>query len=330
MFGQPALHDIFRKWRRILAEYGPERILCAEANVDPLPRLADWVRPDEMHQAFNFPFLHAGLDVGRMRHVINESLTSLDSVGAPSTWVLSNHDVVRHATRFGYDGHAPRDGDGIGPYDPQPNEALGRSRAAAATMFMLGLPGGAYLYQGEELGLPDGIDIPDSQRQDPTFGRTGGQRLGRDGCRVPLPWRSGQLHAGFGAGENPWLPQPASFTELARDAQAASPSSHLNLYRRTLALRRELRLGVGSLSWLEDWCTDSCLAYLNGTTLVLMNVGHEPVELPAGTVLLRSSAAAAAFGDEADNDWAELAEDRHRLGSGETVWLEIYLGDTEG
>ena len=231
--------------------------------------------------------------------------------------MLSNHDVVRHATRFGYDGPAPRDGDGIGPADVQPDEELGRSRAAAASMFMLGLPGGAYLYQGEELGLPDGIDIPDSQRQDPTFGRTGGERLGRDGCRVPLPWRSGEPHAGFGAGADPWLPQPASFAGLARDAQAASPSSHLYLYRRMLALRRELGLGQGSLTWLENWCTDTSLAYLNGTTAVLMNVGPEPLELPAGQVLLRSSVS------------AEQDDDAHRLSSGETVWLEIYIEDTE-
>ncbi len=325
MFGQPALHDIYRKWRRILAEYGPDRILCAEANVDPLPRLADWVRPDEMHQAFNFPYLHAGLDVHRMRGVITESLTALDSVGAPSTWVLSNHDVVRHATRFGYDGRAPRDGDGIGTFDPQPDEALGRSRAAAASLFMLGLPGGAYLYQGEELGLPDGIDIPDSQRQDPTFARTGGERLGRDGCRVPLPWRAAELHAGFGDGAAPWLPQPESFAGLARDTQAASPSSHLNLYRRMLAVRRELGLGQGSLAWAEEWCTDTCLAFLNGTTLVLLNAGQEPVELPGGRVLLRSSQDPAGDGAESSGP----AGSGHRLGSGETVWLEIYIEDAE-
>jgi len=317
MFGQPALHDIYRAWRRILAEYGPDRILCAEANVDPLPRLADWVRPDEMHQAFNFPYLHAGLDPHRMRRVVTESLNALDAVGAPTTWVLSNHDVVRHATRFGYDGPAPRDGDGIGPADPQPNAELGRARAAAATMFMLGLPGGAYLYQGEELGLPDGIDIPDHQRQDPTFGRTGGERLGRDGCRVPLPWRAGEPNNGFGSGADPWLPQPESFGALARDTQAASPSSHLNLYRNMLALRRQLRLGEGSLAWLEDWSTDTSLGYLNGTVAVLMNVGHEPLDLPAGTVLLRSSQAAGMNAPE------------HQLGSGETVWLEIYIEDTE-
>ncbi|WP_320537516.1 glycoside hydrolase family 13 protein [Pseudarthrobacter sp. IC2-21] len=312
MFGQPAVHDIYRAWRRILAEYGADRILCAEAGVD-LPRLAHWVRPDEMHQAFNFPFLHAGLDVYRLRGVITDSLTVLNGVGAPSTWVLSNHDVVRHASRFGYNGHGPRDGDGIGPADPQPDTDLGRRRAAAASMFMLGLPGAAYLYQGEELGLPDGTDIPGHLRQDPTFARTGGERLGRDGCRVPLPWRAAERHLGFGAGADPWLPLPASFGELARDAQAAAPSSHLNLYRSMLALRRGLDLGSGSLAWAEDWCSGSSLAYVNGTTLVIMNLNHEPLDLPAGRVLLRSAG----------------PETGHRLASGETAWLCLDGGGAE-
>ena len=306
MFGQPAVHDIYRKWRLILDGYGPDRILCAEASVD-LQRLAHWVRPDEMHQAFNFPYLHAGLDVYRLRSVITDSLTVLDGVGAPSTWVLSNHDVVRHATRFGYNGQGPRDGDGIGPADPQPDEELGRRRAAAASLFMLGLPGAAYLYQGEELGLPDGIEIPRQLRQDPTFARTAGQRLGRDGCRVPLPWRAGDRHLGFGSGEDPWLPIPASFGALARDQQTASPSSHLSLYRDALACRRELALGRGSLSWAEDWCTGFSLGYLNGTTLVLMNLNHEPLVMPAGQVLIRSLPGGAA----------------HALASGETAWIEI-------
>ncbi|WP_458113295.1 glycoside hydrolase family 13 protein [Arthrobacter sp. R1-13] len=322
MFGQPALHAIYRRWRQILESYGPDRILCAEANVDPLPRLADWVRADEMHQAFNFPYLHAGLDVHRLRGVITESLLTLDAVGAPSTWVLSNHDVVRHASRFGYNGPGPRDGDGIGVWDHQPDEALGRRRAAAASMFMLGLPGGAYLYQGEELGLPDGIDIPDAQRQDPTFARTGGARLGRDGCRVPLPWSAEEPHNGFGNGQEPWLPQPESFKQLARDAQAASPSSHLNLYRRMLSTRRELGLGAGSLSWLENYCTASSLAYLNGSTLVVMNLNHEPLDLPGGRVLLRSGSAAPV----SDQSLADLG---HRLGSNETVWMKITVEDAE-
>jgi alpha-glucosidase len=306
MFGQPGVHDIYRKWRMLLDEYGPDRILCAEASVD-LHRLAHWVRPDEMHQAFNFPYLHAGLDIYRLRSVITDSLTVLDGVGAPSTWVLSNHDVVRHASRFGYNGLGPRDGDGIGFADPQPDHDLGRRRAAAASMFMLGLPGAAYLYQGEELGLPDGIEIPDHLRQDPTFARTGGQRLGRDGCRVPLPWRGEDPHLGFGSGSDPWLPIPDSFKALARDLQAESPASHLSLYREALACRRELDLGRGSLSWAEDWCTGSSLGYVNGTTLVLMNLNHEPLEMPAGNVLIRSLPAGAG----------------HALASGETAWIQL-------
>lgn len=319
MFGQPALHDIYRAWRRILAEYGPDRILCAEANVDPLPRLADWVRPDEMHQAFNFPYLHAGTDVARLRTVVTESLQALDAVGAPSTWVLSNHDVVRHATRFGYNGPAPRDGDGIGPADPQPDALLGRTRAAAASLFMLGLPGGAYLYQGEELGLPDGIEIPNERRQDPTFARTAGERLGRDGCRVPLPWKSGDQHLGFGAGMTPWLPQPESFSALARDKQAKDPDSHLNLYRSALSLRRELLLGTGSLAWAEDWCAGGALGYVNGRTLVVMNFGTQPLALPEGQVLLRNSRAAAL--DTASGP--AFYGDPHFVAPNQTVWLQL-------
>lgn len=307
MFGQPALHDIYRQWRLVLDEYGPDRILCAEANVDPLPRLANWVRPDQMHQAFNFPYLHAGLDVYRLRGVITDSLVALDAVGAPSTWVLSNHDVVRHASRFGYNGQGPRDGDGIGPADRQPDTELGRHRAAAASLFMLGLPGAAYLYQGEELGLPDGIDIPEHQRQDPTFARTGGERLGRDGCRVPLPWRAADRHLGFGAGEEPWLPFPPSFEALARDLQTESPSSHLSLYKAALAVRRNLNLGRGSLSWAEDWCSGSSLGYVNGTTLVLMNLNHEPLELPAGDILVRSVP----------------LSDARSLAPGEAAWIQL-------
>ncbi|MGG5173350.1 glycoside hydrolase family 13 protein [Pseudarthrobacter sp. J1738] len=320
MFGQAALHDIYRSWRKILEEYGPDRILCAEANVDPLPRLAQWVRPDEMHQAFNFPFLHAGLDLSRLRQVVSDSLTALDDVGAPSTWVLSNHDVVRHATRFGYNGAGPRDGDGIGPNDPQPDETLGRQRAAAATAFMLGLPGGAYLYQGEELGLPDAINIPGGLRQDPTFARTGGARIGRDGCRVPLPWRAGELHAGFGDGAEPWLPLPDSWNSLARDTQELDPASHLNFYREMLALRASLGLGQGSLAWAEDFCTETSLAYVNGSTLVIINLGEETLVLPEGEVLLRSHQGR---GDDAQTASQEVGTEPEALGSSEAIWLRI-------
>ncbi|PYI39525.1 alpha-amylase [Arthrobacter psychrolactophilus] len=319
MFGQPALHDIYRRWREVLAEYGPERILCAEANVDPLERMADWVRPDEMHQAFNFPYLTTGFSAPALRHVVQNSLNAFDAVGATSTWVLSNHDVVRHATRFGYDGGGPRDGDGIGSADVQPNLPLGRQRAAAASLFMLALPGACYLYQGEELGLPDHTTLPDEARQDPTFARTGGERIGRDGCRIPLPWRGESPAAGFsdaattsgdGSAEAtaPWLPQPLDWQSYARDAQASDPTSHLAMYQHALATRRELGLGTGSLQWAEDFCSERSLAFLNGDTLVILNTGSDAMDLPHGTVIARS------LPSRGDNT---------QLESSEAIWLKL-------
>jgi alpha-glucosidase len=274
MFGQPALHDIYRRWRSILEEYGPDRILCAEANVDPLPRLAQWVRPDEMHQAFNFPYLHAGLDVNRLRHIITDSLVSLDAVGAPSTWVLSNHDVVRHVSRFGYDGPGPRDGDGIGPDDVQPNlknsDDVGLPRPPCSCSASQAAP---TCIREKSWASPIPPAFPAACARIPRSPAPAEPGIGRDGCRVPLPWRSTEPHAGFGDGLDPWLPQPESWPALARDKQEVDPASHLNLYREMLAARAAYGLGRGSLAWVEDYCTGSSLAYLNGTTLVMMNVG---------------------------------------------------------
>jgi alpha-glucosidase len=310
MFGQPALHDIYRRWRGILAEYGPEKILCAEANVDPLDRMARWVAPGQMHHAFNFPYLNAPFSAPALRSVVDASLAAFGAVGATSTWVLSNHDVVRHATRFAFEGAGPRQGDGVGAGDEQPNLELGRQRAAAASLFMLGLPGAAYLYQGEELGLPDHTTLPDSSRQDPTFARTGGARIGRDGCRVPLPWRKAGASYGFSDGAatagGPWLPQPEAWGRLARDVQTADPDSHLALYRSGLGIRRDRGLGAGTLSWVEELCSENTLDFLNGSTRVLLNAGPAPTERPAGAVLQRSR--------------PQRAGSR-QLESGETIWL---------
>ncbi|MGA7203037.1 MAG: glycoside hydrolase family 13 protein [Specibacter sp.] len=309
MFGQPALHAIYRRWREVLAAYGPDKILCAEANVDPLDRMANWVRHDQMHHAFNFPYLNTTFSAPALRAVVDSSLRAFDSVGATSTWVLSNHDVVRHATRFGYDGAGPREGDGIGAGDVQPNLELGRQRAAAASLFMLGLPGAAYLYQGEELGLPDHTTLPDTSRQDPTFARTGGERIGRDGCRIPLPWRGDATGFGFSDGLSaPWLPQPEQWGSYARDVQEADPSSHLAMYRNALRIRRERNLGTGALLWVEKYCTGASLGFMNGTTLVLLNTGTTPLELPRGTVLQRSHPQSANTG---------------QLESSEAIWLSM-------
>lgn len=290
---QDGVHEIYRSWRAILDGYGsPDRILCAEAWVEPIERSVRYTRADEMHQAFNFDFLGTPWIAADLRWVIGRSLAAADSVGAPSTWVLSNHDVVRHATRLGYLPGTRRP-NGIGAHDPQPDRALGLRRARAATALMLALPGGAYVYQGEELGLPDSTDMPDAYRQDPTFARTGGAELGRDGCRVPLPWAADAPGFGFGPSGETWLPQPPVYRAYAADRQAGVAGSTLELYRSLLRLRRELSLGTGSLAFVEGFA-DDVVALANGgvdrrQVLVLANLGDAPVQLPAGAEVLVSS-----------------------------------------
>jgi alpha-glucosidase len=285
MWFQDSVHEIFRDWRKILESYPGDRAMCGEAYVLPLSKMALWVRPDEFHQTFNFRFLDAGWDREKLVEAIDESFEAFDAVGAPSTWVLNNHDVIRHASRFGGDYGRATASDGIGPNQPQPNADLGIQRARAATLFMLGLPGASYLYQGEELGLPEHTTIADEHRQDPTFFRTNGQRVGRDGCRVPLPWELGNQSSGFSATGESWLPQPDSYRTLARDQQEGDAASTLNLYHSALKLRVELKLGEGSFDWGSK---SGALSYRNGKLLVIHNFTEEEISL-TGKVLISSA-----------------------------------------
>ncbi len=284
-FGQDGVHDVWRRWRRVVEEYGPDRILAAEAWINPLTRMAKWVRADEMHQAFNFAFLSAPWDAEALREVISESLAAFGGVGAPSTWVLSNHDVVRHATRLALTFENPQ-GHGIGPLSPgMPIPELGLARARAATLLMLALPGSAYLYQGEELGLPEHVFIPDDARQDPTWFRTAGERYGRDGCRVPIPWEKDAPAYGFNSTGKTWLPQPDDWARFARDVQAASADSTLALYKHALATRAEYGLGGGELTWVD--APEGVVALDNGRVRVVANVSAADVSV-AGRVIASS------------------------------------------
>jgi alpha-glucosidase len=279
-FGQEGVHDVWRRWRSVLEEYGPERILVAEAWIHPLERMAKWVRPDEMHQAFNFAYLETPWDAEAQRSIITDSLAAFAAVGAPSTWVLSNHDTVRHASRLALTAENPQ-GHGIGPRSAGlPMQELGLKRARAASLMMLALPGSAYLFQGEELGLPEHVYIPDDARQDPTWFRTNGERYGRDGCRVPLPWQAEAPAFGFNTTGKSWLPQPDAWAGFARDVQSGDASSTLELYRTALAVRREHALGDGEIAWLE--LGDGVLAFDNGDVRVIANVsGAEvPIDRP--------------------------------------------------
>ncbi len=298
MWFQDSVHEIFRDWRKILDSYPGDRAMCGEAYVLPLSFMALWVRPDEFHQTFNFRFLDAGWDREKLVSAIDESFEAFDSVGAPSTWVLNNHDVLRHASRFGGDYGRTTASDGVGPNNPQPDNVLGLQKARAATLFMLGLPGASYLYQGEELGLPDHTTIADEHRQDPTFFRTNGQRVGRDGCRVPLPWEMGNASNGFNQTGKAWLPQPQSYAALSRDQQVGKPGSTLTMYQQALKLRRELKLGEGSFDWVSK---TAVLTYQNANLRVIHNFSSEPVKLE-GEVLLSSMPLAA--GNLLPNDTA--------------------------
>ena len=284
MWFQDSVHQIFRDWRKILDSYPGDRAMCGEAYVLPLSFMALWVRPDEFHQTFNFRFLDAGWDREKLVAAIDESFEAFDSVGAPSTWVLNNHDVLRHVSRFGGDYGRTTASDGVGPNNPQPNNILGLQKARAATLFMLGLPGASYLYQGEELGLPDHTTLADEHRQDPTFARTQGQRVGRDGCRVPLPWEMGNASNGFNQTGKAWLPQPQSYAALARDQQQGKEGSTLTMYQQALKLRSDLKLGEGSFDWVSK--TDA-LRYQNGSLQIVHNFSSEPIKL-AGEVVISS------------------------------------------
>ncbi|MFC8224585.1 glycoside hydrolase family 13 protein [Streptomyces sp. NPDC057287] len=285
-----AVHDIYRSWRKILDGYDGERTFVGEVWLPTPEQSARYLRPDELHSAFNFEFLCCAWDADALRRVVEETLAGLAPVGAPPTWVLSNHDTIRHVTRYGRADTSFDMGDKrlLDPSDP----VLGRSRARAAALLTLSLPGGVYVYQGDELGLPEVQDLPDELLQDPTFVRSGGKDRGRDGCRVPLPWSGSGASFGFSpesATASPWLPQPASWSALSVAAQETDPDSFLSLYRAALALRRE-RLAVlpESLSWVDAGPGTVCFDRDGGFRCVL-NASDSAVPLPAGADVLIAS-----------------------------------------
>jgi alpha-glucosidase len=279
---QDGVHEIYREWRKILDGYTPERIAVAEAWVPTLDRLSRYVRRDELHQAFNFQFLRTAWSAEAYREVILSTIAAVEAVGAAATWVLSNHDVIRHATRLGRADATHSGGHPGGAIHDEPpvDPVLGLARARAATLMMLALPGSAYLYQGEELGLPEVLDIPAALRQDPRFHNSGGEFRGRDGCRVPIPWSGSAPPYGFGPeGSTPWLPQPAGWASLTVDAERRVPDSTWSMYRDALRLRRELRLGLGELAWPDPPAPDVVLFERTGLVCAT-NCGATAVQLP--------------------------------------------------
>ncbi len=298
---RPEVHEIYRGWRALADSYDPPRVFVGEAWVTSAERLARYLRPGELHTAFDFDFVRAAWNAADLRLTASASLRAHGEVAAPVMWVLSNHDIARHVSRLGRPQQArsrdPLHGSRNGTTDPQ----LGRRRARAALLLELALPGGVYLYQGEELGLEEVEDLPEELLQDPTWERSGHTERGRDGCRVPLPWTDSGPSLGFGAAE-PWLPQPRHWAQLSVQQQEGDRSSMLWLYRDALRLRRAL-LTAGAAAegpaadpaaaiaptvrWLELGA--DVVAFTRGPALTcVLNLGPQPLALPAGRVLLAS------------------------------------------
>ncbi|GGE91147.1 glycoside hydrolase family 13 protein [Mycetocola zhadangensis] len=291
LWDRDEVHDIYAEWRTVFNEYSPPRTAVAEAWVES-HRIPRYASPEGLGQAFNFDLLQANFEADAFRSVVEDNLALAALSGSSTTWVLSNHDVVRHATRYGLpEPTQPREKPGhawllTGGVSPVLDADRGLRRARAATLFELALPGSAYLYQGEELGLHEVADIPPDRRQDPAFFRNPGVEIGRDGCRVPLPWTPNRPSFGFGTA-SAHLPQPDDFASVAVSVQEFDPSSTLALYRRALELRRRL-FTEETLEWLDSPRDVVRFRRPNGWEVV-MNFGTDEIELPRGTVLLSSS-----------------------------------------
>jgi alpha-glucosidase len=267
MWDQPEVHDVWRRWRQICASYPHDPVLVGEVWLGDAQAQARYVRPDELHLAFNFRLLFSAWEGREMAAAIDRSVTELHAVGAPSTWVLSNHDVVRHVTRYG-------------------GGEVGRRRARAALLLALGLPGAVFLYQGEELGL-DEVDLPDHALTDPVWERSGHTRRGRDGCRVPLPWSGAVPPYGFSTGRGSWLPQPKDWAPLTADAENGEPTSMLSFYRRALACRPPAD-PLAPITWHRRDAEMLDLTVGDGVRCVV-NLGSDAVRLPADARVLLAS-----------------------------------------
>jgi alpha-glucosidase len=287
------VHEIYKDWRAVFNEYDPPRVGVAEAWV-PRHRLVRYASPEGLGQAFNFEYLKTGWDARELRTVIDESLRTAQEAGASATWVLSNHDVVRHASRLALPDGTDQDAWLLsGGTEPVADAERGLRRARAATLLELALPGSAYMYQGEELGLPEVAELKVEDLQDPVWERSSHERKGRDGCRVPLPWKREGAAFGFSpeGADAPWLPQPAGFGELSAEAQEGREGSTLELYRSALRLRHKLVGADETLTWHsdEDLESDGVLHFVRPEGWhCVTNFGTETRPLPEGEVLISS------------------------------------------
>ena len=267
-FNNPSVHAIHRDIRKVVDDY-PGAVTVGEVWVTDNVRWAEYLRPDELHLGFNFRLAQIDFDAAEVQEAIRNSLTATAIESAIPTWTLSNHDVGREVTRYG-------------------GGEIGLRRAQAMAMVMLALPGAVFIYNGEELGLPD-VELPDEVLQDPTWERSGHTERGRDKCRVPIPWSGDTPPFGFSSSADTWLPMPEEWAKLTVEAQRADPDSTLSFFRRALKLRRGRgEFDGGEIEWLAA-PSGSLIFRRHGGLVCALNAGDRPIALPAGKVVLASA-----------------------------------------
>ena len=265
-FDRAGVHEIYRSWRKHFDSFEKPIMAVAEAWVHPPANGVAYVRPDELHQIFNFDLLIAPFEANTLFRLISNTMNMLKDVGAYPTWAISNHDSPRAASR------------------------LGAEQARALALFLFALPGSCYVYNGQELGLPD-AELADSDRQDPSFLRTNGETKGRDGARVPMPWSGQVTPFGFSTGK-PWLPVPTNWNDLTVEIQSSNSESSLSLYKSALSLRGKLFGDATDFTWDVSQIDQGILGFSRGGNHVYLNSGDKSVKLAANTLILSSSGSA--------------------------------------